>query len=587
MTFKRTHKCGDLTKADSGKAVSLSGWVQRRRDHGGVIFIDLRDRYGLTQVVFNPTINKEVHKQADRLRSEYVIAVKGKVASRPAGMTNPSMKTGEIEIMVSELEIYNPSKSPPFLVEDETDAGEAIRYKYRYLDLRRPALQHNLILRHKVAQIVRNFLSKEGFLELETPFLMKSTPEGARDYLVPSRISPGHFYALPQSPQIFKQLFMISGYDRYFQIVRCFRDEDLRADRQPEFTQIDIEMSFIDHEDVMALSEAMMVEIFEKALGRKIKTPFPRLTYEEAMRRYGVDKPDIRFDLELKDITDIAKEVEFKVFSFAAKEGGLVKSLCIPQADLSRKDFDDLTKFVGIYGAKGLAWAKIEKGEWKSPIAKYFKPEQIKKINAVLDAKDGDAVVFVADTDPNVVNASLGNLRVHLGKKLNLINTKIDAFCWVYDFPLCEFNKDENRWVSKHHPFTAPKKEHIDLMMKDLSKVSSDAYDLVLNGTEIAGGSIRIHQQELQSRVFKALKISDKEAQEKFGFLLEALQFGAPPHGGIAYGFDRLIAIMCGSESIRDVIAFPKSQRAICLMSEAPGTVDPKQLKELHIKLTK
>lgn len=586
MKLRKTHHCGELGYSDIGKEVVLSGWVQRRRDHGGVIFVDLRDRYGLTQVVFNPKMNKEVHKRADSLRSEYVIAVKGNINARPEGMKNPKMKTGEIEMMVHEIEIYNTSKALPFAIEDESEVGEHIRGKYRYLDLRRGPLQHNLIFRHRISQIVRNFLSQKDFLELETPFLIKTTPEGARDYLVPSRLSPGDFYALPQSPQLYKQLFMIAGFERYFQIVRCFRDEDLRADRQPEFTQIDIEMSFVDEEDVMNLTEALIAEIFKKEK-MEINPPFPRLSYHEAITKYGVDKPDIRFGLELKDITEIAKKVEFKVFSTAAKEGGLVKAIRIPKSNLSRKDFDDLVPIASVYGAKGLAWAKMENSEWKSPIAKFFKPDQIQSINRALEVGDGDALIFVADINHHVVNASLGNVRVHLGKKLNLIGAAKNQFCWVYDFPLFEFDNEENRWVSKHHPFTAPKKEHIDLLEKEPEKVLSNAYDLVLNGVEVAGGSIRIHTREIQDKAFRALNISPKEAEIKFSFLLEALQFGAPPHGGIAIGFDRLIALMCGTDSIRDVIAFPKTQKAYCLMTEAPSKADEKQLKELHLKVTK
>ena len=463
MKLKRTHSCGELTLKDEGKEIVLCGWVHTRRDHGGVIFIDLRDRYGLTQVVFNPKINSKIHKEADKLRLEYVIAVRGKVDPRPQGMRNPKMKTGEIEITVSELEIFSTSKTLPFMIEDQTEATEPVRLKHRYLDLRRPKMQKNFMLRHQIAQTVRNFLSKNDFLELETPFLIKSTPEGARDYVVPSRVNPGQFFALPQSPQLFKQIFMVSGFERYFQIVRCFRDEDLRADRQPEFTQIDIEMSFIDQEDVMELMEGLMVEVFKKAKKETLKTPFPRMTYDKAMEKYGVDKPDLRFGLELQNITDLVRDVEFKVFSFAAKEGGLVKAIVIPQgAKLSRKDFDDFEKVAAIYGAKGLAWVKIENGEWHSPIAKFFKPEQIQKITQSLGAKEGEAILFVADTDTGVVNDSLGNLRVYLGKKLNLIDKTKDMFCWVDQFPLFEFSKEENRYMSRHHPFTSPRAEDLD-----------------------------------------------------------------------------------------------------------------------------
>ncbi len=588
MRLKRTHSCSVLTKTDVGKKVILSGWVQTRRDHGGVIFVDLRDRRGITQVVFNPAINKDVHQKADALRSEYVIAVEGIVHARPQGMTNPKIKTGEIEVVANDIEIFNSSKVPPFEIEDRIDIGEAVRAKYRYLDLRRGTLQKNLIFRHEVSQIVRNFLSHRDFLELETPFLIKTTPEGARDYLVPSRLNPGHFYALPQSPQLFKQLFMISGFEKYFQLARCFRDEDLRADRQPEFTQIDIEMSFVDQKDVINLTEGLIAEIFLKSEKKvTLPLPFPVLTYEAAMARYGVDKPDIRFGLELKDITEVVKAVEFKVFSSIAKEGGLVKAVVVPNTSFSRKDFDDLENVAKIYGAKGLAWIKIEGGNWKSPISKFFKEKEITAINQTLNVKEGDTVFFVSDIDPSVVNAALGNLRNHLGSVLKLIDEKKFAFCWVIDFPLFEFDKEENRWMAKHHPFTSPKVEHIDLLEKDPERILSDAYDLVLNGVEIAGGSIRIHNVQVQEKVFRALKISKEEAQQKFGFLLEALQFGAPPHGGIAVGYDRLIALMCGTQSIRDVIAFPKTQKATCLMTEAPSVAEERQLKELHIKIVK
>ena len=586
MNLRRSHSCGELTQKNSGQEVILSGWVQRRRDHGGVIFVDLRDRTGITQVVFNPKINSKLHKEAEQLRSEYVISVKGKVEARPEGMKNPKMKTGDIEIEVTEFEILSSSKPLPFMIEDEAEVGENIRLQYRYLDLRRPLLQKNFVLRHEVAHVIRQYLSKEKFLELETPFLIKSTPEGARDYVVPSRLYPGHFFALPQSPQLFKQIFMVAGFERYFQIVRCFRDEDLRADRQPEFTQVDIEMSFIDQEDVMKLLEGMMVEVFKKAKNVTPSIPFPRLTYDEAMTRYGVDKPDIRFGLELKNTTDLVKDVEFKVFSFAAKEGGLVQAITIPKGALfSRKDFDECEKVVGIYGAKGLAWVKIENGQWHGPISKFFKPEQIKNINERTGAKEGDALVFVADTDPQVVYDALGNLRIHLGKKLNLIDKNKEAFCWVYQFPLFEFSKEDNRYVSKHHPFTSPREEDMDILTTHPDKAYAKAYDLVLNGVELGGGSIRIHNADIQRKVFKALKIEEKEAQQKFGFLLEALQFGAPPHGGIALGVDRMVTLLLQLDDIREVIAFPKTQKATCLMTDAPSEVDAQQLKELGIRI--
>ena len=589
MKLKRTHSCGELTLKDEGKEIVLCGWVHTRRDHGGVIFIDLRDRYGLTQVVFNPKINSKIHKEADKLRLEYVIAVRGKVDPRPQGMRNPKMKTGEIEITVSELEIFSTSKTLPFMIEDQTEATEPVRLKHRYLDLRRPKMQKNFMLRHQIAQTVRNFLSKNDFLELETPFLIKSTPEGARDYVVPSRVNPGYFYALPQSPQIYKQLFMISGFERYFQIVRCFRDEDLRADRQPEFTQIDIVMSFIEEEDILNLMEEMTSEVYKTAKGVELPRPLPRLSYVEAMDRYGVDKPDTRFGLELKNISDFVENIEFKVFASAVKSGGLVKAINLGShgSKFSRKDFDDLAKFAAIYGAKGLAWIKVEGGQWKSPIAKFFKENEIKSISQKLEMNEGHAVIFIADQNPNIVNDALGHVRVHLGKKLSLIDTSKDHFCWVIHFPMFEFDPEENRYVSKHHPFTAPADDSLDKLESDPAGCISKGYDLVLNGTEVAGGSIRIHNSDVQKKVFQALKISDEEAKEKFGFLLEALQFGAPPHGGIAFGFDRLIALLCGEESIREVIAFPKTQKAQCLMSDSPGALDEKQLKELHLKVTK
>lgn len=587
MKWDRTYHCGELTSEQKDKEVILAGWVHTRRDHGGLIFVDLRDRYGITQVVFNPKIDKDVHHDAQELRSENVIVIKGNVSLRPKGMENPKMTTGEIEVLVMDYELLNPSKTLPFTLEEGEKVSDNIRLQYRFLDLRRPELQKNFILRHEVAQMVRSYLSKKDFLELETPFLIKSTPEGARDYVVPSRIYPGHFFALPQSPQLYKQLFMISGFEKYFQIVRCFRDEDLRADRQPEFTQIDIEMSFIKPSHIIELIEGLMVEIFKKVKNIELKIPFPKLSYDEVMDRYGVDKPDTRFGLELKDITHLVKDVEFKVFSLAVQKQGAVKALVIPGgASFSRKDFDDLEKIATTYGAKGLAWIKMTEG-WNSPIAKFFNSTDVKKINEALNLKEKDAALFVADTDPNIVCAALGNLRVFLGKKLNLIDKTKYSFCWVDQFPLFEFDKEENRYVSRHHPFTSPREEDLGFLTSHPEKVYAHAYDLVLNGSEIGGGSIRIHNADLQRKIFRALKIEDEEAKEKFGFLLKALEFGAPPHGGIAIGFDRLVMHLCGTEFIRDVIAFPKTQNAQCLMTQAPGSISPKQLKELHLKVTK
>ncbi|MBI4040471.1 MAG: aspartate--tRNA ligase [Deltaproteobacteria bacterium] len=586
MKLKRTHSCGELTLSDREKEVILSGWVHTRRDHGGVIFIDLRDRYGMTQVVFNPNVNSAVHRQAEGLRSEYVISIKGRVEARPQGMRNSKMKTGDIDILVTEFELLNESKVLPFVIEDQTDVSEPVRLKYRYLDLRRPAFQKNFILRHEMAQVIRHYLSKQKFLELETPFLIKSTPEGARDFVVPSRIYPGCFYALPQSPQLFKQLFMVSGFERYFQIVRCFRDEDLRADRQPEFTQVDIEMSFVDQEDVMALVEGLVCEIFQKINHVDIHRPFRRCTYQEAVSRYGVDRPDLRFGLELTDVTSIVKNVSFKVFSAPAERNGKVKAinLGVLGGKLSRKDFDDLEKLAKEWGAKGLAWVKYEQGQWKSPIAKYFSSKEMETLSQKLNLTEAEACIFVSDENPDVVNQVLGNLRIHLGKKFKLSEGKPDQLCWVTDFPMFELDSEENRYVAKHHPFTAPAIGSVSDLDQDPLQVISKGYDLVWNGTEIAGGSIRIHEAPIQSKVFEILKIGSEEAQEKFGFLLEALQFGTPPHGGIAFGFDRLCALFCGVESIREVIAFPKTQKVQCLMTHSPAPLEDRQLKELHLK---
>ena len=583
--WTRTHRCGDLTAEQIGQDVCVMGWVQRRRDHGGLIFIDLRDREGIIQLALDPDRDLASHKKAEQVRNEFVLAARGKVSPRPEGTVNPKMKTGEVEIEITELLILNRSETPPFMLDEFTEVAENIRLKYRYLDLRRPALQKNMLMRHLVAKTVRNYFDQQGFIEIETPVLTKSTPEGARDYLVPSRVNTGHFYALPQSPQLFKQLLMVSGFDRYFQIVKCFRDEDLRADRQPEFTQLDCEMSFVNRSQVMDIMEGMISKVFKEALGVEVTLPMPRLTYAEALDRFGVDNPDLRFDMELIDITQQVAGSQFKVFSSVAANDGLVKALNVKGcATFSRKELDDLTDFAKIYGAKGMAWVKVTADGWQSPIAKFFTAEELSALNEKLDAEVGDLLLFMADT-PAIANEALGRLRGHLGQKLGLASKDNYQFTWVTDFPLLEWDGEQRRHMAVHHPFTAPLEEDIPLLDTDPGKARAQAYDLVLNGSEIGGGSIRIHDQSVQSRMFELLGIGAEEAQEKFGFLLDALNFGAPPHGGIAFGLDRLMMILTGSDSIRDVIAFPKTQKATCLLSEAPNEVDDRQLQELGVRL--
>ena len=583
--LSRTHSCSDLGIKNVGEQVTLMGWVLRRRDHGGVIFIDLRDRGGITQVVFNPEINPEEHEKAHQIRSEWVLAIRGRVEARPGDMANPKLATGEIEVLVDELRLLNSSETPPFPLDEETEVSDNLRLQYRYLDLRRPEMAANLIMRHKAVQSVRNYLNDLDFLDIETPMLTRSTPEGARDYLVPSRVNSGKFYALPQSPQLFKQLLMIAGMDRYYQIVKCFRDEDLRADRQPEFTQIDMELSFVDEEQVMAINEGMIATLFKDTLGLELAPPFPRLTFDEAMDRFGTDRPDVRFGMELVDLTEIALNCGFKVFRSIADKGGTVRAINAKGcAGFTRKELDVLTDYVTQFGAKGLAWVKMKAdGEWQSPIAKFFTDEERATIAAATGAVEGDLLFFGADSK-KIVFQVLAELRVELARRLDLLKKDDFNFVWITDFPLVEYDEKEKRFQALHHPFTAPKEEDIDKLDTDPAAVYSRAYDLVLNGTEIGGGSIRIHDKSLQSKVLDALGIGVEEANEKFGFLLRALELGAPPHGGLAFGLDRLLMIITGSDSIRNVIAFPKTQKATCPLTEAPASVARKQLTELHIR---
>lgn len=586
MNIKRNFYCGNLRPEHEGKEVCLAGWVQTRRDLGGLIFVDLRDRSGVVQMVFNPE-QKEAFETADKLRTEYVIAVKGKVVKRPEENVNPKISTGYIEVIGEEVKILSASKTPPFAIEDDVKVDESIRLKYRYLDLRRPKMQHNMIFRSKVKKAIRDFLDEKGFLEIETPILTKSTPEGARDFLVPSRLNPGQFYALPQSPQLFKQILMVSGMERYYQIARCFRDEDLRADRQPEFTQLDIEMSFVDAEDVISINEQLIKYVVERVTGEQIEIPFPRMTYKDAMEKYGSDKPDTRFGLEMVDVSDLVENADFKVFSQAVKGGGCVKGINIKKGNesFSRRQIDELVEKSKEFGAKGLAWINITSEGVKSPIAKFFDEETLKQIIDRLEGEIDDLLIFIADTNAELVMTSLGNMRLYLGKVLDLIDKDKLNFLWITEFPLLEYSEEEKRFVARHHPFTSPMEEDIPLLDKDPAKVRSKAYDVILNGTELGGGSIRIHDAELQKKMFEVLGISEERASQNFGFLLKAFEYGVPPHGGIAYGLDRFIMLLLGLESIRDCIAFPKTQNASCLMTQAPSEVEAKQLKELHIQV--
>lgn len=584
--LKRTHMCRQLDAADSGARVVINGWVQRRRDLGGLIFLDIRDRTGILQVVADGEVSRQAFKTAEALRNEFVVAVKGTVVRRKEDAVNPKLKTGEIEIAAEEIVILSKAQTPPIYIEDNNNITEALRLKYRYLDLRRPSMQKNLTLRHRVTMDVREFLDKNGFLEIETPVLTRPTPEGARDYLVPSRVNPGKFFALPQSPQLFKQLLMVSGMDKYFQIARCFRDEDLRADRQPEFTQIDIEMSFVDMDDVISLNERLMAYVFEKSLGLKLSIPFRRITYQQAMEQYGSDKPDTRFGMKLVGITDLVAGSAFKVFSETAGSGGDIRGINAKGCGktFSRREIDGLVEHIKQFGAKGLAWIVVTEEGVKSPIAKFLTQEETDAIVKRMDGQAGDLLLIVADR-PKVVFDSLGQLRLDLGRRLGLIDEHAYNFLWVTHFPLLEYDEEEGRYVAVHHPFTAPVAGDIPLLDTHPEKVRANAYDLVLNGMELGGGSIRIHDTNLQQKMFEVLGFSKENAEEKFGFLLEAFKYGTPPHGGIAFGLDRLAMVVAGRENIRDVIAFPKTQNAACLMTGAPAEADEGQLKEIHIKL--
>lgn len=582
--LKRTHMCGTLNMDLVGQEVVLNGWVAKQRALGGLTFADLRDKTGIVQITFDDTIPEDVFKAAESLRSEYCIGVKGIVRERAS--KNPNLATGDIEVLATNLTIYSKSETPPIYIKDDDKVDDNLRLKYRYLDLRKLHMQQNLKFRHQVTKLVRDYFDENGFTEIETPILIKSTPEGARDYLVPSRVNQGSFYALPQSPQLFKQLLMVSGCDRYLQIAKCFRDEDLRADRQPEFTQIDLEMSFVDQDDVISMQEGLLVRIFHELKGIEIQAPFPRMTYDEAMERYGSDKPDTRFGFELKSLNEVVKDTEFKVFADALANGGDVRGICIDggSAQFSRKDIDKLTEQTKHYGAKGVVWIRIEENEIKSSVSKFFNQEQLSEIAAVFDAKAGDLILIVADR-AKVVFDSLGFLRRHIAGLMGLLHDDQFHLLWVTDFPMFEKDDETGELKAMHHPFTNPKAEDIPLLDTEPEKVKADAYDIVLNGVELGGGSIRIHDGELQSKMFKALNLTDEECQEKFGFLLEAFKYGVPPHGGLAYGLDRLVMLLTGSSSIREVMAFPKNQNAQCMVCEAPGKVEDDQLAELGIKL--
>ena len=582
----RSCGCGRVTEKDCGKELTLAGWVNTRRDHGGLIFIDLRDRSGIVQVVMSPQYGEDAFHKAEDVRSEYVLAIRGIVRERSPETVNPKMQTGKIEVVDSEMRVLNKAKTPPFYVEDGIDVDETVRLKHRYIDLRRPEMQRNLIMRHKIVHEMRQFLDAHDFLEVETPILTKSTPEGARDYLVPSRVNPGKFYALPQSPQLFKQLLMVSGLERYFQIARCFRDEDLRADRQPEFTQLDIELSFEDQDFILDLMEHMMQRIFKNVLNVDIQIPFKRITWDDAMNLYGSDKPDLRFDMHFYDISDLLRDTGFKVFRNVLDNGGIVKAITVKgDAAIPRRELDGLVDYVGNYGAKGLAWIGLNKdGSLKCQMTKFLGEDKIREIGKFCEAENGDLILIIADK-PKVVAQALGELRLEMARRMNLIDENEFCFRWVTDFPMFEYSEEDKRWVAEHHPFTAPRDEDVQYLLTDPSKVYAKAYDMVLNGVEAGGGSLRIYQEELQEKVFKAIGITHEEAQEKFGFLLDAFRYGAPPHAGIALGLDRLVMLMLRLGSIRDVIAFPKTQSAIDQMTQAPSEVVDMQLKELHIRV--
>jgi len=587
MQFKRrTHTCGDLRESNIGENVILNGWVDTRRDLGGLIFIELRDRYGLTQIVFEPGFNEDAHNLAKHLRSEFVISAEGVVRKRPEGTENPAIATGSVDVMINKLSILNEAKTPPFQIHDSIDAGEDLRLKYRYLDLRRPSMQKNLILRHQMYQITRKYFDEKKFIEVETPVLMKSTPEGARDFLVPSRLHKGKFYALPQSPQTYKQILMVSGFDRYFQVVKCFRDEDLRADRQPEFTQIDVEMSFVDQEDIFEVVEGLMQRFFKEVWNRELTLPLPRLSFDEAMERYGSDKPDLRFDLEMKTLNHVFEKTTFKVFQDQIQKNGEITGLVAPGCgDYTRNQLDVLTDYVKKLGAGGLIWIRVKEEGLESPTMKFFTDEEQANLTSFLGAKPGDLILILTGKKYKTLGL-MGMLRLEMARRLNLIDENSEPkLLWVVDFPLFEWDEETKRFYAMHHPFTSPKLEDVEYMESDPGRVKARAYDLVLNGSEVAGGSIRIHNAELQAKMFQALGISEEEAEHKFGFLMNAFKYGAPPHGGIAFGFDRLAMIFAAQHSIREVIAFPKTASGISLMDDAPSTVDEHQLKELHIRI--